>query len=73
MSTSFKPGGKISEEQSRTVPLWMAEDALADTEDDAERARIRIDIENIKMAQGWGQPDDPFEGLGATDFDRGVL
>lgn len=56
-AAAFKPGGKITLEQAKTVPLWMAEDALADEDGDGEygakeRARIRIDIENIKTFQG---------------------
>lgn len=53
MSTSTHiAGGTLTETQAKTVPLWMAEDGLADTENEAEKARIRIDIANIKTAQG---------------------
>lgn len=48
----FRSGGKLTASQCETVDVTMAIDALYDTEDEAEKARIRIDIENIKAAQG---------------------
>lgn len=50
-TTTHIPGGKLTEAQAATVPLWLVEDALADTESEAEKARIRIDIQNVKNAQ----------------------
>jgi len=52
MTPTFTPGGTLTETEVLTVPLWMAKDGLADTENEATKDRIRIDIKNIKSAQG---------------------
>lgn len=44
----LKSGGILTLAQLRKTPLWMAEDALADTEDETTKAKIRVDIFNIK-------------------------
>lgn len=44
-------GGILPESAAKTTPLWMAEDGLADESNEARKAKIRIDIKNIKGAQ----------------------
>lgn len=46
------PGGILPESAAKTTPLWMAEDGLADESNEDRKDRIRIDIRNIKGAQG---------------------
>jgi len=48
-NNTLTPGGTLDTlDAIKATPLWLAEDGLADTESEATKAKIRIDIENIK-------------------------